>query len=207
MLLHNPIGVVAPTLDAPVLAVLARADEAFTGRQVHRLAGQGTEQGVRNALERLVDQGLVMRTTAGAAYLYRLNRQHLAAPHVEGLAGLRDELFARWRAGIAAWPITPVAVLMFGSAARGTMDTSSDIDLLVITDEQPGGLEEEIARLQADTAAWTGNDARVLHVASAQVSADEPVLIAAAAEGVVITGDAGWLRRRLGSVGGVAGGS
>ena len=40
MQLHNPVGVVTPTLDAPVLAVLARAKHPFTGRQVHRLAGQ-----------------------------------------------------------------------------------------------------------------------------------------------------------------------
>lgn len=197
MLLQNPVGVVTPTLDAPVLAVLARADESFTGRQVHQLAGQGTEQGVRNVLERLVDQGLVTRASAGASYLYRLNRRHLAAPHVVGLARLRDELFSRWRSQIAGWPVAPRAVLMFGSAARGAMRLESDIDLLVISDQAREELEEHLARLQDDTAAWTGNDARVLHVSTAQVSPDEPTLVAAADEGIAISGDVAWLRRKL----------
>lgn len=197
MQLQNPIGVVTPTLDAPVLAVLARAEQSFTGRQVHQLAGQGTEQGVRNALGRLVEQGVVLRSQAGASYLYTLNRQHLAAPHVVGLATLRDELFARWRELVAQWPVQPRAVVLFGSAARAEMRLDSDIDLLVVTDGEHDELEESLARLRADTTAWTGNDARVLHVTSSQITGDEPALAAAADEGVMIAGDRMWLRRAL----------
>jgi DNA-binding transcriptional regulator PaaX len=87
--------------------VLARADQPFTGRQVHQLAERGTEQGVRNALERLVEQGVVLRSRAGSSYLYSLNRRHLAAPHVIALATLRDELFDRWRELIAQWQVHP----------------------------------------------------------------------------------------------------
>jgi hypothetical protein len=197
MQLHNPVGVVTPTLDAPVLAVLARAEEAFTGRQVHRLATKGTEQGVRNALERLVEQGLVLRSQVGASYLYTLNRQHLAAPHVIGLATLRDQLFIRWRELVAGWPVQPRVIMLFGSAARAEMEPASDIDLLIVTDEESEELEASVAQLQTETAAWTGNDTRVLHMTSAQVTPDEPTLIAVADEGIPITGDAAWLRRAL----------
>lgn len=121
MPLQCPLAVVAPTLDAPVLAVLARADGPFTGRQVHKLAGRGTEHGVRNALQRLVGHGVVRRSRAGSSYLSTLNRQHLAAPHVIALARLRDELLVRWQDLIARWPVQPRVVVLLGSAARGDM--------------------------------------------------------------------------------------
>lgn len=197
MQLQNPLAVVAPTLDAPVLGVLARADQSFTGRQVHQLAERGTEQGVRNALERLVEQGVVLRSRAGSSYLYSLNRRHLAAPHVIALATLRDELFDRWRELIAQWPVQPRVVVLFGSAARGEMRPDSDIDLLIVSDEEHDELEEHLAGLQAETTAWVGNDTRILHVTSAQVTRDEPALVAAADEGIIVAGNAMWLRRTL----------
>ncbi len=195
MQLQHPFGVVTPTLDGSVLSVLALADQSFTGRQVHQLAGRGTEQGVRNALERLVAQGMVLRSQAGSSYLYELNRRHLAAPHVVGLATVRDELFARWRQLIEGWPLRPRAVVLFGSAARGEMQLDSDIDLLVVVDEGTEELDGFIEQLQAETSAWTGNDARVLCVTASQVSPDEPIFAAAAEEGIMIVGDRLWLRR------------
>lgn len=195
MQLHQPFGVVTPTLDGPVLSVLALADQSFTGRRVHQLAGRGTEQGVRNALERLVSQGIVLRSQAGSSYLYELNRQHLASSHLVGLARMRDELFARWRQLIESWPLRPRAVVLFGSAARGDMRVDSDIDLLVVMDEDIAELDGLIEQLQAETSAWTGNDARVLRVTAAQVVPEEPVFSAAAEEGVMIVGDRLWLRR------------
>lgn len=197
MQLQNPLGVVTPTLDAPVLAVLARAGESFTGRQVHRLAGKGTEQGVRNALERLVSQGLVLRSQAGSSYLYALNRQHLAAPYVTALATLRDELFAQWRELIAQWPVQPRVVVLFGSAARAEMGSDSDIDLLVVTDEEHDELDEPLAALQAETTAWTGNDTRILHVTTGQLTSEEPALAEASEEGHTVVGDGRWLQRTL----------
>lgn len=197
MQLQNPLGVVSPTLDAPVLAVVARAERSFTGREVHRLATRGTEQGVRNALERLVEQGVVLRSRAGSSYLYELNRRHLAAPHLVGLATLRDELFARWREHVAAWPAQPRLVMLFGSAARGEMHLDSDIDLLVVTGEDDDAFEAPLTQLQADTTAWTGNDTRILHLQLSQLISTEPTLVAAAEEGVPIVGDGQWLRRML----------
>ena len=197
MQLQNPVGVVTTTLDGPVLAVLGRAERAFSGRQVHRLAAVGTEQGVRAALERLVKQGVVVRTRAGQAYLYELNQEHLAAPYLVGLAKLRDELFARWSDHIAQWPVQPRVVVLFGSAARGEMRVDSDIDLLVVTDDEGDDFDEPLHRLMADTSAWTGNDTRVLHIRASQVSHDEPALVAAADEGITIAGDLLWLRRAL----------
>ena len=87
--LGRPLTVVAPTVDADVLAVLASAEADFTGRQVHQVAGRHSEKGVRNCLHRLVGQGVVTARRAGKADLYSLNRHHLAAPYIVALAGLR----------------------------------------------------------------------------------------------------------------------
>lgn len=195
MQLHQPFGVVTSTLDGAALSVLALAEQPFTGRRIAQLAGRGTEQGIRNALERLVSQGIVLRSPAGSAYLYELNRQHLAAPYVVGLAGVRDELFARWRQLIEDWPVRPRAVVLFGSAARGDMRPDSDIDLLVIVDNHSEVFVGPLEELQRETSAWTGNDTRILCVATAQVGPEEPVFAAAAEEGVMIVGDRRWLRR------------
>lgn len=96
--LKHPFAVVTPTVDGDVLAVLAGAEAAFTGREVHRLVGQYSEAGVRKVLGRLVEQGIVLVERAGPSYLYRLNRDHLAAPQIIALAGLRAELLGRLRA-------------------------------------------------------------------------------------------------------------
>ncbi len=197
MQLQDPLAVVAPTLDAPVLAVLARAEQPFTGRQVHQLSQRGTEQGVRNALERLVRQGIVLRSQVGASYLYSLNRRHLAAPHVVALATLRDELFERWRQQIGQWPVQPRVVVLFGSAAKGDMRPESDIDLLIVADVEHGALEDHLVALQEATTAWVGSDTRILHVSSDQVTQDEAALVVAASEGIVVDGDAKWFRRLL----------
>jgi hypothetical protein len=57
--LVRPLEVVTPTVDGDVLAVLADAATAFTAGQVHHLSGRRTVDGIRNALNRLAEQGVV----------------------------------------------------------------------------------------------------------------------------------------------------
>src|SRR5512142_2569560 len=94
--LSHTLRVVTSALDGDVLGVLARADAAFTGREIARLVG-ASKEGTRHVLARLVEQGIVRREPAGAAQMYRLNRDHLAAPAIIELAGLREELLQRLR--------------------------------------------------------------------------------------------------------------
>jgi hypothetical protein len=163
---RRPLSVVAPTLDGDVLGVLARAEEEFTGRRIHQVLGRGSEQGVRKAADRLVEQGIVSRRQAGQAKLYSLNRDHLAAPYVEGLSTLRTELVDRLKGRVAEWELAPAVMFLFGSVARGEAGTRSDLDLFVV---RPlfavGGRPEwqaQIAALETEATAWTGNEARVI---------------------------------------------
>jgi predicted nucleotidyltransferase len=197
MNLQRPFQVVAPTLDGDVLTLLARADRSLTGRAIEREIG-ASHGGVRRALEHLVAEGIVGRDRAGRAFLYRLNRNHLAAPWIEGLAFLRLQLIERLRETISDWQPAPDASVLFGSAARGEAGTESDIDIVVIrpddVDPDDPMWREQVHALEAAVASWTGNDVRVLEYGAVELDAAEPVLETAAAEGVELHGS---LRRLL----------
>jgi predicted nucleotidyltransferase len=199
---RHPLAVVTPTLDGDVLAVLAGADEDFSGRRIHQLLRQGSENGVRNAAERLVEQGVVLSRRAGPANLYRLNRDHLAAPYIEGLSSLRAQLLDRMRDTIARWSVPPSSALVFGSVARSEAGPSSDLDLVVIRPSPVGEDDEkwreQLALLEDVTTAWTGNEAQVIEYKEADL--DDPgvrqLVEKALAEGIELY-DSRRLRRML----------
>ena len=170
--LSHPFAVITPTVDGDVLAVLARADAAFTGREIHRMTESRSQSGVQHVLRRLVQQGIVHAESVGRATSYRLNRSHLAAASIEQIAGLRDEFLERLRSCLSEWAIAAEYVALFGSAARNQMRLDSDIDLLVIrpdaVDADNDEWRSQIDRLAAAITAWTGNDARILEVDAAE---------------------------------------
>lgn len=192
--------VVTPTLDADVLCVLARADVELTGRELQRLAGHGSHQGVRNAAERLVREGVVERRSAGNAHLYRLNRDHVAAQWIEKLATLPEQIVERLRDDIAGWMQPPALAMLFGSVAAGRGTSASDIDLLIV---RPEGCDpddwtwsRQLSDLQALATACSGNDARVLEYSQDELAleAQEPVLSSAYREGIELYGSRRILR-------------
>lgn len=162
----HPLAVVTPTLDGDVLALLARSDEWFSGRQLHKMLGWASEPGVRKAAERLVDQGIVVKQQVGRAKVYRMNRQHIAARYVEGLAELRTALIDRLRDALASWGEPPLAGILFGSVALGDATPRSDLDLLLVrrrtVDEDSPIWQRQISNLGRGATEWTGNDARIL---------------------------------------------
>jgi len=156
-----PIRSVVPTLDGPVLTVLARTTRPLTGREVHGLAGAGSANGVRLALARLARQGVVHAEERAAAIFYEANREHLAWPAVEILAHLRRTLLERLREDLRAWRHAPVHASLFGSAARGDGDADADIDILLVrpsgVDEDEPAWAEQIDGLRTKVERWTGN--------------------------------------------------
>lgn len=169
----HPHTAVSPTLDGEVLVTLARTTRPLTGREVARLVRRGSQQGVNLALRRLVQQGLVHAQEAGPALLYTLNRDHLAAPAVEVLAGMREELVRRLREAIGQWEVAPAHASLFGSAARGDGDPESDIDIFIVrpkeVDEDDPRWRAQIDRLVADVHRWTGNHAGVAEVSAREL--------------------------------------
>lgn len=201
MNLSHPLEVVTPTLDALVLEVLARGDTEFTGRQIARAAtSKATHSGTDKVLERLVQQGIVEAKSAGRATLYRLNREHLAAAYIEGLASIRLRLIDSMRDLIEKWEVAPVYAALFGSTVRGESSADSDLDVFIV---RPGQMDpdddrwaSQLVDLTLRTSRWTGNDTRILEYGADELLTllgREPVLDDIRKEGVGLVGDAGVL--------------
>lgn len=164
----RPYSVLCPTLDPGVLSVLAGTTRPLTGREIARLLGRRSHSGVLDALDRLTEQGLVDREEAGRAFLFVLNREHLAAPAVDLLARMRSALFDRLADLVDSWETAAVHVSVFGSVARGEGDASSDVDIFVV---RPKGVEHEepqwrdqLDQLARKVQRWTGNPAGIVEV-------------------------------------------
>ena len=136
--LADPTRAITPTLDGPILAVLASAGRPLTVGEIAAQVPRGSEIGVRRAVARLVDQGIVTAIQMGRNLVHELNREHIAAPAAEALAGLRGELWKRIRDSLAGWTLKPVYASVFGSAARRDGGPESDIDLLLVHPNLPG---------------------------------------------------------------------
>jgi predicted nucleotidyltransferase len=110
----------------------------MTVGEVAAQTARGSEIGVRRALARLVEQGIVRATEVGRNRVHELNRDHVAAPVAEAIAGLRLELWKRIREALAKWRVRPIYACAFGSAARGDGGPESDIDILFVHPPFPG---------------------------------------------------------------------
>lgn len=199
MLLESPLAVVTPTVDGDVLAVLARVEASFTPPQIQGLLQRHSVDGVRKVLNRLVEQGIVDAERVGNAVNYRLNRDHLAARPIAELANLRTALFDRISEHVQTWSPPARLVMLFGSAATGTMRTDSDIDLFVVgNDDDLGGdaWQGQVGELERRVSRWTGNDARVLEYGVGDLDHPrDPVVDDIRRDGIVISGDRSLLNR------------
>lgn len=195
--LSFPLATVAPTLDAGVLQVLAATTAGCTAAEVHRRLGHGSDEGVRKVLARLVRQGVVLIETPARYPIYRLNREHVAVPHIEALTRVRRELFDRIREEVAAWAIAPTHAGLFGSFARGTGDSDSDIDVLLVrpaslAEDDPTWLEQ-LDRLDHRIQAWSGNAVQIIDIAPATLGHmardGDPLVDSWRADGIPVHGE------------------
>jgi predicted nucleotidyltransferase len=197
----KPFTAVSTGVDADVLVVLAGSTKPRSGRELARRAGR-SNTGVQHVLDRLVEHGLVNREEVGRTFLYELNRDHLLAPTVEKMADARGELVRRLRDAIDAWEVPPVHASLFGSAARGDGDASSDIDLLVVRpadfDPDDAHWREQVDRLAHLVRRWTGNNAGIAEVSEGKLPSlreDRPAVVEEVTEDAVDL--AGEATRRL----------
>lgn len=166
----QPIRSLIPTVDGPVLVVLAGTSRPLTGRRIATLAG-ASHTGVNAVLARLVGAGIVLAERQGNATLYLANREHLAWPAVAALADLRLATLEMLRSMLGAWVLRPMCAFTFGSFARRDGDEDSDIDLAVVrdtaafanlADDSEALWGSQIAELRQRVEAATGNAAQLL---------------------------------------------
>ena len=198
-----PLRSIIPTIDAPVLTVLAGTMRPMSGRRVAVLAG-ASHPAVGAVLARLTEAGIVTATPQGPSVLYVANRDHLAWPAIEALTRLRGAALDLLRGSISSWPIAPRTALLFGSFARADGDDSSDIDLLLVQPNVPPGAraaqgwqqrwEGQVVELQERVQRATGNHMQVLDEDLGKllrrVQAADPILDSWRADGLVLAGSA-----------------
>ncbi|UYM06325.1 hypothetical protein [Solicola gregarius] len=166
--MSEPLRAVTPTLDGPVLRVLAGAEDEMTRRQITRLVGDASEAGVRKVLRRLAEQGIVLERRIGSQYTYTANREHLMWPAIEVAATAATRLDDRIRGRVADWTFPALSVELVGSAATDTTSVESDIELLVyrehLTVTEHDTWKDQVAALRVDVERWTGNPCEILDV-------------------------------------------
>ncbi|NCZ56565.1 MAG: hypothetical protein EBY86_08010 [Acidimicrobiia bacterium] len=165
--ISSPISSVIPGVPGVILQVLARTTQPLTGSGIADLvAPRWSRAGVTKALHGLVESGLVTCMPAGRANLYTLNREHVAATPVLELSHLRATLIDRISAAVRAWPTAATAVYVYGSLARSSGNSSSDIDLLVVRPRHVRESNEkwssQILRLTDNVHEWSGNHCEIL---------------------------------------------
>jgi predicted nucleotidyltransferase len=169
----KPTEALIPGLEGVVLRQLYVVQAPQTAGDVHGRAGTGSRNGIRYALDRLAEQGIVTRTPAGNTAIYELNREHLAYPALEAALSEYNpygELRRRLRTLVAdcAWNdesgLGP-SLAIYGSVARGDARPDSDLDLLLIVPDGRDGDDPQVddmsETLHVHVERWTGNRAHV----------------------------------------------
>jgi predicted nucleotidyltransferase len=175
--------------------VLAGTSLGLTGREVAVLAGRRSHSGVLDSLHRLTEHGLVKRVPLNRAYLFALNREHVAADAVELLMNLRSTLFEHIREAIEEWEIAPMHASVFGSTARGDGDVDSDIDMLIVRPSctaQDERWQSQVDALRKQIEAWTGNQSAIVDLSKAELAKlqeqQRPIVAELRSDSVVVAG-------------------
>lgn len=180
----QPFRAVTPTLDGPVLRVLARTTQPMTRQQVAHLVGEASESGVRKVLRRLAEQGLVVEQRIGTQYMYVANREHILWPAVEVVMNAAEHLDAKIRAHVETWQVPALSVELFGSVAAGTSTAESDVDLMIyrphLADDEVDSWDAQVTELRMAVERWTGNPCEILEIDPPKLvemtADDEPIL-------------------------------
>lgn len=184
-------------LNVTVLRHLAQVAGGVSGNGVARRLGL-QQSAVRKALERLVERGVVTRTDVGRTAAYALDDRRevvrrVVLPAFRAEARLGERLRrALQRAALALRP-QPAAVVLYGSVARGAADPG-DVDLLVVLARPED--DEPVRAALLDTVRIVEVRFQlavhpvVLTSSELRARADDPLIAAVTADGVLLSGRA-----------------
>ena len=140
-----------------VLRVLSQLPSGFglSGRAIASRAGLA-HRTAQTVLDSLSDRRIVNVRVAPRVSYYDLNREHALAEGLVGFfnreRGLFDELVKYLREQLAAAAPAIDAAYLFGSAARGEMSASSDVDLALVCSQEAAPAVEDSAADIAEAA-------------------------------------------------------
>lgn len=194
----HPISSIIPSSHGAVLEVLARTDVPLSARAIARLTdGRVSHTQANTVLKSLNAAGIVIGESRPPSNLYTLNRRHVAADPIAALASMRIVLFDRMSAAVTSWDPEPAAVWVFGSFARGTATTDSDIDVVVVrtdfVDEDDPEWQRQLAQFEQDVRDWSGNDCRTIEFGRQEfdelIASEERLPTDVAHDGIHLFGD------------------
>jgi predicted nucleotidyltransferase len=190
--LESPLRTIASPVEAEVLRVLAGADAEFSAPEVHRLVESASQFGVRKALVRLSETGLVHSTTHGNSTFWKGNRRHVLWPAIEAAVDARRMFLDRLRSELAKRD--GLAAYLYGSFARRSAGPESDIDLLIVhpDDTSHDTIVDFAFDLGEKISAWTGNEGHLYNatrtVVRESVDAADPVIVSIRQDAVTVIG-------------------
>lgn len=194
----RPFLDIVPGARGRVLATLVQLEKPVTVRELSRHSGVSPQTAL-NLVGELSEAGVVHAERLGGLIMVALNRDHVFADPLSVLVRSRGRLIERLRDELAGWPQLAAAWL-FGSAARGDGDRSSDIDLFLVAETSTDDLDwgASVGVLADHVREWTGNPAQIVEhslESFAQLARDDSLLLTALREdGIALTQDS---HRRL----------
>lgn len=182
----EPFGGIIPGARGAALSLLLRTGAPLTGRRIHALIdGRHSLGAVQQALRDLERFGLITTETVGRAGVHRINDKHEALAPLRSIASPLDML----KRVVGETAEGAQAVIAFGSVARGEATADSDVDLVVIADEDWDG-RADLAQAVHER---LGNDCDVLHLTPADFSRPpeerEPVVAEVLRDGIALLGE------------------
>ncbi len=143
MRFYRPLDYVLGTKSRiAVLRHLARDSREQSGREIARAVGLSPKP-LNQVLTQLADEGVLLRRNVGRVYLFQLNRDNLLVadliiPLFEG----EGNLLNRALAGVFDGVPNILSAILYGSVSRGEEKPSSDVDLLVVTENGSDAVED-----------------------------------------------------------------
>lgn len=169
----RPIEAIVPGAQGRILAVMAETTAELNLRTIAELSGVSQAQ-VSRVLPGLVRLGVLERREVPPASLFRFVPEHVASRAITALTRARGTVVEELGQLVAALPVAPVSVVVFGSFARREADAESDIDVVVVrphdVDEDDEQWVASIDQLRTSGRRLTGNLLQVLEVAEQDVA-------------------------------------
>lgn len=120
-----------------VVSILLKSPSGISGRGLAVFVGTSTFK-MRQVLQFLASQGILKSTAVGKAHLYRLNWDHILVRKILlPLLDFQGNIYSALGQEIMAHlKPKPLAVILYGSIARGQEGPDSDLDLFFVYREK-----------------------------------------------------------------------
>jgi predicted nucleotidyltransferase len=160
---RTPVETMIPGATGRLLAALARVDTELPVSTLARVAGVGRTR-ASGLIAELSSLGLVDRREIGRTTMVSLARDNAAGQLVDRLGHLQSVVVDQLRLMASELDPAPLALLVFGSFARGEATSDSDIDVLAVrpTRVDSDRWSDAVATFATKARRLTGNPVQVL---------------------------------------------